>query len=254
MKSNHLIFGFLGVAVVLFIGMIAYKFSHHGNDGKTAVQPPAVATANTPAAPQAPPAPTAPATNVKPVKDALKAGVLNPIFFLQTKMQMLKRGLTAALNSRRIRLEDLDKLTFDTNATTDPYNVFNPNGQIRYSPMDGVWLDQKVIDQLTTKAGSPLVFNMRRVVDKQGTSEILYAVIPNIAPKNCGVGAGNADYASKQDLAIEPDNHTVVEDPSTMPVILVAGCVHMSDGRIVWMYNLKTRYQHKGETRWGSRG
>lgn len=255
MKSNQLIFGFLGVAVLLFIGAIAYKFAHHG-PGKTAVQPasPGAVTAPvTATAPQAPPAPTAPATTVKPVKDALKAGVLNPIFFVQTKMQMLKRGLTAALNQRKITLVDLDKLSFDPGASTDPYNVFNPNGQIRYSPMDGVWLDQDIIDKLTTKKGTPLVFNMRRVTDKQGTSETLYAVIPNIAPTSCGVGAGNAEFTTRAALDVEPNNHAIIDDPAGMPIIDAAGCVHMSDGRILWLYNLKTRYQHKGETRWGSR-
>jgi hypothetical protein len=253
MKVNPLAIVFVVLAIALVGGIIAYKSKHHG--GTTAVQPPApaVAKANAPKQPAAPPAPTAPATTIKPVKDALKEGILNPIFFIETKMQMLKRGIMVALNSRQLKLEDFEKLSFDATATTDPYNVFNPNGVIRYAPMDGVWLDQSIIDRVTSKKGSPLVFNVRRVTDQLGTSEILYAVIPNIAVQNCGVAAGSVDYSSQAALTVEPDTHTIVDDPPGMPVVQGSACIHMPDGRVVWLYNLKMRYKHTGETRWGSR-
>ena len=254
MKSNQLILGFLGVAILLFLGAVAYKLSHHAG-GKTSVEPakPPVATAVSVPPPAPPPPPTAPATTIKPVKDALKAGVLNPIFYVQAKMRLLKQGLTAALNSHRVHLDDFEKLSFDPGASTDPYNAFNPNGLVRYTPLDNTWLDQSAIDSITTKKGTPLVYNVRRTVDKMGTTDVLYAVIPNIAAANCGVAAGNVNFAAPAALEVQSDTHTIVEDPPGMPVLDAAGCAFMPDGRILWLYNLKVRYQHHGETRWGSR-
>ena len=166
-------------------------------------------------------------------------------------MQMLRQGLTSAFNTRRIALADLEKLDFSTAPSTDPYNVFNPNGKVGYVPVNGIWIDQALIDKLTTKKGTPLVYNVRRVTDKEGTSETLYAVIPNIAAANCGVGAGNQIYASNAPLAIENDNHTIVDDPPGMPVI-DNGCVQTPAG-LVWFYKLRLRYKHTGQDNWGSR-
>ncbi len=250
MKSSQLLLAAIVAAVVILGAAIVYK-SHHK---ASAPQPGGTHAPVTAAVPAPPPPPTAPATSVKQpgqVKDALKAGLLKPIFYVQEKMAMLQRGLTAALNSRRILLDDLDKLDFATTASTNPYNVFNPNGKVKYAPIDGIWLDQELIDKLTTRKGTPLVYNMHRVTDKDGTSEILYAVIPNIAQANCGVAAGNKEFNSAAPIGVENDPHTIIDDPAGMPVIDV-GCVHTPNG-IVWLYKLKLRYKHKGQDHWGSR-
>jgi hypothetical protein len=250
MKSNQLIIGFLAIAVALFAAGIVYKFAHHGRPAQQQATT-AIEKNATPQAP-APAAPTAPGSTVKPVKDALQEGVLNPVFYVQVKMKMLQTGLAAALNQRNITLADLDKLSFDTAPTTDPYNVFNPQGKINYAPQDGKWLDQSLIDKMTTKKGTPLVYNLRRVPDSGGINETLYAVIPNIAPANCGAGAGNKDLRVKSSIVIESDNHTIVDDAPGMPIIDI-GCLHTPDQKVVWLYKLRTRYKRTGHDKWGSR-
>lgn len=250
-RSGQIVVIFLALAAGLFVAGVTYNIFHLRRLHGVPVTTMKTAEAPAPAVPAPPPPPTAPATTVKPVKDALKAGVLNPIFFVQSKMQLLQRGLVAALNSRHIMLEDLDKLDFNPAATTDPYNVFNPNGKIRYTPLDGSWIDQSLVDKLTTKKGTPLIFNMRRTVDDTGgISEVLYAVIPNIASANCGVKAGNQEFSTSTPLSVENDPHTIVDDPAGMPIIPV-GCIHTPAGSL-WLYELKLRYKHKGQTRWGS--
>ncbi|MEZ0224284.1 MAG: hypothetical protein ACAH83_07020 [Alphaproteobacteria bacterium] len=259
MKTNQLIIGFLAIAVAVFLAGVVYKVTHKGGDRPpvqspaqtpTAVRPP-VAAQHKP--PPPPAAPTAPATTVNPnaSKGMLTTGQLSPIFYIQTKMRLLTTGLTAALNKRHITLADFDKLDFTPSASTDPYNVFNPNGKVGYKPIDGAWIDQATIDGVTTKKGTPLVYNLRRITDSKGTTEVLYAMIPNIAPGACGVAGGNKEYSSSAEIGIEPDNHTIVDDPAGMPVIDI-GCVHTPGRKIVWMYKIKLRFMRKGDDRWGS--
>lgn len=256
MKSNQLIIGFLAIAAAIFLAGVVYKVANKSG-GKPPVQAPApVAVQKTPAAPRPlpPPAPPAgPATTVKPdaSKGAMKTGNLNPIFYVQTKIRLLTTGLTAALNKRNITLADFDKLDFSTAPSTDPYNVFNPNGKIAYTPIGGAWIDQETVDAVTTKKGTPLVFNVRRTKDAKGTSEILYAVIPNISPAACGAAAGNSVYSSSAEIAVEPDTHTIVDDPPGMPPIEV-GCLQTPGKKIVWMQKIKLRYMRNGDDRWGS--
>lgn len=260
MKSNQLIIGFVAIAAALLIVGIVYKVAHKGGS-RPPVQAPVSAPAPAPAAataanrkPGAPPsAPAGPASTVNPnaSKGMLQTGQLNPIFYIQTKMQLLSVGLTAALNKRNITLADLDKLDFSTAPSTEPYNVFNPNGKVGYVPIDGAWIDQETVDAVTTKKGTPLVYNLRRTPDAKGVSEVLYAMIPNIAPAACGVGAGNKDFVSNADIGIERDNHTVIDDPAGMPVIDM-GCLHTPGKKIVWMFKIRLRYKRQGEERWGS--
>jgi hypothetical protein len=259
MKSNLLIIGFLAFAVAVFAAGIVYKVTQKGG-GKPPVQAPVAAPAPAPAPAVAmsrpvpvPPSPTAPATTVNPnaPKGMLQSGHLNPIFYIQTKMRFLRTGVTAAMNRRSVTLEDFDKLDFSPAASTNPYNVFNPNGKVGYKPNDGAWIDQATVDAVTTRKGTPLVYNLRRTKDSKGTLEVLYAMIPNISPKACGAAAGNKDYSSRSEIAIEPDNHTIVDDPPGMPVIEM-GCLHTPGNKIVWMYQIKLRYMRNGDNRWGS--
>jgi hypothetical protein len=260
MKTNQLIIGFLAIAVAVFLAGIVYKVAH--KSGGKPVQSPAQTQTPAPAPavaqnrqpqPPPPPAPTAPATTVNPnaSKGMLATGQLNPIFYIQTKMHLLKTGITAALNKRSITLADFDQLDFTPVASTDPYNVFNPNGKISYKPIDGAWIDQATVDAVTTKKGTPLVYNLRRTTDAKGTTEVLYAMIPNISPSACGAAAGNQQFSSRAEIGIVPDNRTIVDDPPGMPVVEV-GCLYTPGKKIVWMYKLKLRFKRNGEERWGS--
>ncbi|TAL38014.1 MAG: hypothetical protein EPN97_04400 [Alphaproteobacteria bacterium] len=258
MKSNQLIIGFLAIAVAVFLAGVVYKVTHKGG-GRPPVQAPAPASTPAPTVavsrptPAPPPPPTAPATTINPnaSKGMLQTGHLSPIFYIQAKMRMLKTGVTAALNRRSVTLDDFDKLDFAPVASTDPYNVFNPNGKIAYKPNDGAWIDQALVDAVTTKKGTPLVYNLRRTTEPKGTLEVLYAMIPNISPKACGVAAGNKDYSSRVEIGIEADNHTIVDDPPGMPAIEM-GCLHTPGNKIVWMYQIKLRFMRNGDDRWGS--
>jgi hypothetical protein len=252
-SSDRIIIGFLALCVVAFAIGIAWKVSHRA--------PRPAATETTAAAPSKPSAaPASPAASdhggTPPQmgnKDLMKAGLLNPIFYIQGKLRTMAQSITAAMNRRVITLDDLEKLDF-TPGSEDEYGVFNPKGKIAFVPGDGRWIDQSMLDAVTTKKGTPLVYNLRRTTDAKGqVTDVLYAIIPNAAPSACGIGAGAKDLNANEAIVLEKDNHQLVEDIAGTPVINV-GCVHAPDGNTAWFFKVRLRSKRPNDVRWGSHG
>ncbi len=173
---------------------------------------------------------------------------------LTGNLRLLQQSITAALQTKQITLADLEKLSFGgVDPKVDPnFAVFNPQGKIRFKPMINQWIDQKLRDQLTTQAGMPLIFNLRRLTDaSRTTTDILYAILPNPVPQVC--------IDTKQVLAVnaafklEVDNQTIVtDDPGVMPVLRSPACLQTPDKKVFMFYPLRARVWRAGGRQWGS--
>jgi len=191
--------------------------------------------------------------NTPPPAAAAKDLSVKPVFYLQQQMKGLQRGITAALNRQQIKLADLDKLYFGGNNAPDPkYAVFNPEGLIRFKPADGKWFGQDLVDKIAKVKGTKLVYNLRRITDAKGKiTDVLYAIIPNVDASNCGVAAGNEQYAFTGTFKLAPDNNTIIEDTPDTPIMNI-GCLMDSTHTITWVYRLKLRTQVGLNKAWGS--
>jgi hypothetical protein len=204
---------------------------------------------------------TSPSTAVKsatpaytpPPAAVVKDLAAKPIFYLQQHMKGLQRGITAALNRRKITLGDFEKLYFGGGNAPDPnYAVFNPNGLIAFKPAGGKWFGQDLIDKIAKVKGTKLVYNLRRTTDAKGKiTDVLYALIPNVDASNCGMAADNEQYAFTGTFKIAPDNNTIIEDTPDTPIMNI-GCLMDSTHQITWVYRLKLRTQVGMNKAWGS--
>lgn len=225
-------------------GAIYYKKHHTPSSGPASVDTPApVYTA---------PQMTTPASQYAPAVSAQNLAA-NPIFYLQQQMRGMANGITAALNKRQITLGELEKLYFGGSDAPDPaYAVFNPAGKIAFKPASGKWVGQDLVDKIAKVKGTKLVYNLRRVTDSKGkVTDILYAIIPNVDGANCGMAAGNEQYAYAGEFKVAKDNSVIVEDPADMPIMKI-GCIMDSTHAQTWVYRLKLRTITGSQKIWGS--
>jgi hypothetical protein len=244
MKSDKLILAFLGVALLLFGAGVAYKLTR---------TPPAPAgkAAVTAAAPRAKALPKTqpPRAGAATKQDPLKGGAIQPVFYVQEKIKTLGQKITAALNQRRITLDDLERLEFNGGGSAGEFDVFNPQGRIGFVPAGGLWITQEVVDRMAED--SRLVYNLRRVRRNGVITETLYAIIPDVDAKSCGPAGGNIEYSVNAPVVIAPDNHTIIEDSTQMPAINT-GCLTTSEGKRHWFHKLRVRTKVAKAQRWGS--
>lgn len=249
MKNKPLVIVIVLMLVLLGVFGVIYMKKHSGK-GTDAVQTAATATTTAPVKPVTGPTP-APAFSPPPA--AAKDLAAKPIFYLQQHMKGLHRGITAAMNSQRIKLADLEKLYFGGGDAPDPnYAVFNPNGLVRFKPAGGKWFGQDLVDKIAKVKGTKLVYNLRRITDSKGRiTDVLYAMIPNVDASNCGMTAGNEQYAFTGQFKIAPDNNTIIEDTPDTPIMNI-GCLMDNTHQITWVYRLKLRTQVGPNKAWGS--
>jgi hypothetical protein len=241
------------VIVLMLLGFAAfgaiYYKKHHATPGVagTVTQP-----ADTLAA-QSTPNTTASGQTYTPPPVAAQNLSASPVFYLQQQMKGLQNGVTAALNKRKITLADFEKLYFGGSDAPDPaYAVFNPDGKIAFKPANGKWIGQDLIDKIAKEKGTKLVYNLRRVKDaKGGVTDILYAIIPNVDAANCGMAAGNEQYAYAGEFKVAKNNNVIVEDPADMPIMKI-GCIMDSTHAQTWVYRLKLRTITGSQKIWGS--
>jgi len=171
---------------------------------------------------------------------------------LTGNLNLLKATLTNALNDGKITLNDLEKLHFGgVSPKIDPmYAVFNPRGNIGFHPLMNQWINQKLLDHLTTQKDMPLIFSLRRMADaKKRTTDTLFAIVPNPVPQLC--------IRTQQMLSVsatfkfEADNSTVVvDDGRVMPLLMKPACLVTPDKRVYYFYPLRHRTFIAGDKAW----
>jgi len=164
----------------------------------------------------------------------------------------LHTAIAEALNTRRITLADFEKLHFGgVAANVDPdYAIFNPRGKIAFKPLLNQWINQSLLDRVTTTKNMPLIFNLRRVTDATGTTtDVLYAIIPGMAPQVCK--ETKLIYQLTAPFALELDNAKIVQDnAAVMPVLTKAACLITPDRRVYYFAPLAQRVWRKKTGRW----
>lgn len=234
MKTDKFIFAFLGIAALLFAAGVAYKVTREPAAVSKTAATQAKGGAKTARKPQA------------GNKDPLQGGAIQPVFYAQAKMKTLEQKITAALNQRKITLNDLDRLDFKGGG--GEFDVFNPKGRIGFVPANGLWITPEVIEKMSADSDSKLVYNIQRVRWNGNVTETLYAIISDVDPKSCG---GAQEYTVKLPVTIAADNSTVVDAPPGMPLIN-NGCLKTPDGKAHWFYKLRVRTRAARAKLWGS--
>jgi hypothetical protein len=250
MKNKPLVI----VIVLMLLGLAAFGaiYMKKHSAKQTDANQTAATSSTTGSKPQVPVASSTPNYTPPPAAAAKDIAAL-PIFYLQENMKGMQRAITAALNRRKITLADLDKLYFGGNAAPDPaYAVFNPTGLVGFKPAGGKWFGQDLVDKIAKVKGTKLVYNLRRITDGKGkVTDVLYAIIPNVDAANCGMAAGNDQYAYTGQFKIAPDNNTIIEDTPDTPIMQI-GCLMDNTHTITWVYRLKLRTQAGPSKAWGS--
>ncbi|MDE1153802.1 MAG: hypothetical protein PW788_14805 [Micavibrio sp.] len=224
--------------------------------GVTANGKPVLSTSSMPALPSQ--APGRPVNVIGTYKGAAPAAAsaqtvsTATIQMLTGNLNLLKSTLTSALNEGKITLNDLEKLHFGgVSNNIDPmYAVFNPKGNIKFHPMLNQWINQKLLDKLTTQKNMPLIFSLRRMADaKKRTTDTLFAIVPNPVPELC--------IATQQTLSVtapfklEVDNSVIaMDDGRVMPLLLKPACLVTPDKRVYYFYPLRHRTFIAGDKAW----
>ncbi|HYD18333.1 MAG TPA: hypothetical protein VEF76_07635 [Patescibacteria group bacterium] len=194
-------------------------------------------------------APPAPRGDYDPKLNGIMQGVVG-------QMRMLGAAIGNAAQRKRIALEDLEKLHFGgVSDKVDPaYAVFNPDGRIKFRPLMGAWIDQATLDRVTTAKNMRLYYSLRRQTDASGTTDTLFAVIPNPTEKFCRLT--RLSLKAKQQLTFAADNtKPVAEAPGTFTgeALLRPSCILSTDNRLYWFAPLASRFLAPGGTMWQKR-
>ena len=171
------------------------------------------------------------------------------------QMRLLGATISSAVVHKRMTFDDFEKLTFGgADSGGDPeYNVFNPEGRVRFKPLLDQWIQQSDLDALTTEAGTQFFYNLRRTVDAKGTiTDVLYAVLPKPTVLVCNM---THLIMNGTQLTFPADNSKVVQDAAdAIPknVYTSPACLVMADKKTYWFVPLRLRTKRAGEQVWGS--
>lgn len=176
-----------------------------------------------------------------------------------SQFRLLGAAIGAAVSRRKLKMENFEKLSFGGAAeAVDPaHAVFNPGGLVRFKPMFNKWLTQEDMDKVTARKNVQVLYSLRRMQDKDGTLDALYAVIHSPSDKFCQ--STRRVMETKSPLKFAPDNSQAVTDPPgtidkslLMKKPLLPACLLSPDGRMYWVYPLRVRYMRAKSNTWQS--
>lgn len=260
-KAQKLILALVALAIIFGLGVGIVMKNRGGADNVTSIVAPATGTFAVEPYKNSLPAVPVDETRAKNIASTYTGNApvdtsayipLSVSSMVTEQVWALHVAITEALNTHRITLADFEKLHFGGVAgnVDASYAVFNPRGRIAFRPLLNQWINQSLLDRVTTAKNMPLIYNLRRVTDGAGTTtDVLYAIIPGMAPQICR--ATKLVYALSAGIAFEVDNSKIVQDdPRVMPVLTSAACLVTPDRRVYWFSPLQQRVLRKGSGKW----
>ena len=134
----------------------------------------------------------------------------------------------------------------------DPsYLRLNPQGLVRFHPLLNKWIDQDLLDQVTSQPGQAIWYSLRRQQDSTALIDVLYAIIPYPSATLCG--ATMQHFTLSSNLQLANDNGQVVPDSAgyfPKGVYKAPACLFTPDKKAFWVYPLRTRLLRPGSRSW----
>lgn len=169
------------------------------------------------------------------------------------QMRLLSVSITGAILRGKIGYEHLEQLDFTPeNADSgEDMSVFNPQGLVRFHPLLNKWIDQDLLDQVTSQPGQAIWYSLRRQQDSTAMIDVLYAIIPYPSAALCG--ATMQHFTLSSNLQLANDNGQVVPDSAgyfPKGVYKAPACLFTPDKKAFWVYPLRTRLLRPGSRSW----
>lgn len=160
------------------------------------------------------------------------------------QMRLLSVSITAAIMRKRMGYEHLESLDFSQAAADSgsDWAVFNPKGVVMFRGMMNKWIDQELLDQVTSAKGQAVWFSLRRQQSAEAVIDVLYGIIPFPSKGLCETT--RIQVSLPENLQLANDNGQVIEDRlGYIPVSAAKSpsCLFTPDKKSYWVYPLRSR-------------